>query len=170
MIRLILLLFFSLLGSASFCQRIERSLVGTAGETYVSNGFQLSYSIGEPVIVPSPSASFDVQTFRRVFTIGFQQPHVAITDAQLSTSNWISAYPSPTTGRVRLDIHGDNFQVNSVRIYNAIGQQVAIKPFVMVNGSIDLFLDNLPAGYYLVSVTDKVVGNTVAVRILKQNK
>lgn len=170
MAKFLLLLFLSFMGSATFCQRIERNLVGCAGDSYVANGFQLSFSVGEPVILPSPSASFDVPTFRRIFTIGFQQPHVAITDANLSTGNWVSAYPSPTTGRVRLDIHADNFQVNSVRIYNAIGQEVAIKPFVMVNGSIDLFLDNLPAGYYMVSVTDKIVGNTVAVRILKQNK
>jgi Secretion system C-terminal sorting domain len=170
MTKLILLLFFSFMGTASFCQRIERSLVGTAGETYVSSGFQLSYSIGEPVIVPSPSTTFDVVTFPRIFTIGFQQPHVATTGGLVSTNNWVSVYPNPTTGRVRLDIHGNNFQANSVRIYNAIGQEVAIKPFVLVNGSIDLFLDNLPAGVYLIAVTDKTFNNTVATKILKQNK
>ncbi len=165
-----LLITLGLTGLASFSQRIERSLVGCAGETYVSSGFQLSYSIGEPVIVPSPSATFDVPTARSIYSIGFQQPHVATTGAQLSTSNWISAYPSPTTGRVRLDIHGDNFQVHFVRIYNSMGAEVAVKPFTLVNGSIDLFLDRLPAGIYMVCVTDKNIGNTIATRIVKQNK
>lgn len=170
MMKFFLLLFFSLLGITSFCQKIERSLVGSAGQTFIAGGFQLSYSLGETVILPSPSASFNVPTQPTMYTIGFQQPHVATTGAVVTTNNWVSAYPSPTTGRVRLDVHGDNFQANSVRIYNSIGQQVAIKPFIFVNGSIDLFLDNLPAGVYLVCVTDNNVGNTIATRIVKQNK
>jgi hypothetical protein len=170
MTRLILLLFFSFIVTASFGQRIERSLVGTAGQTFVASGFQLSYSVGEPVILPSPSTTFNVPTVPLLASIGFQQPHIATTTGLVSTNNWISAYPNPTTGRVRLDVHGDNFQANSVRIYNAIGQEVAIKPFVFVNGSIDLFIDNLPAGIYLVTVTDKTFNNSVAIRILKQNK
>ncbi len=168
--RLLLLFFLILTGTVSFCQRIERSLVGCAGQTFAANGFQISYSVGEPVIIPSPSAVFDVPTAPRFASIGFQQPHVATTGAVLSTNNWISAYPSPTTGHVRLDIHGDNFQVNSVRIYNAFGQQVPIQPFTLVNGSVDLFLNSLPAGIYLVAVTDKNIGNTVTTRIVKQNR
>jgi Secretion system C-terminal sorting domain len=170
MTKFLLLLFLTLSGSLVFCQQIERSLVGCAGQTHVSaSGFQISYSIGEPVIVPSPSATFDVPTQPSIASIGFQQPYVANAGAILSTNNRISAYPSPTTGHVRLTIHGDNFQVNSVRIYNSFGSQVPIRPFTMVNGSIDLFLNDLPAGLYTIAVTDKIVGNTVATRIIKHN-
>jgi Secretion system C-terminal sorting domain len=163
---------FSLVLSAStsFSQSIERVLVGNAGQTFVAEGFQLSFSLGEPVIVPSPSQIFDVPTSKKMVTIGFQQPHVAQTGGILHANNWVSAYPNPTTGRVRLDIHGDNFQTNFVRIYNAQGDEVSVKPFTLINGSIDLQLMNLPAGLYFVTVTDKVTGNSISTRILKQNK
>jgi hypothetical protein len=155
---------------SSFSQSIERSLVGNAGQTFVSGGFQLSFSLGEPVIVPSPSQTFDVPTSPKMVTIGFQQPHVAQTGGLLHSNNWISAYPNPTTGHVRLDIHGDNFQTNFVRIYNSLGQEVTVKPFTLINGSIDLQLTDVPAGLYFVTVTDKVTGNSISTRILKQNK
>jgi Secretion system C-terminal sorting domain len=165
-------IFFLSLFSAINCfsQSIERHLVCNAGQTFIAGGFQLSFSLGEPVIVPSPSQTFNVPTSPKMVTIGFQQPHVAQTGGVLHSNNWVSAYPSPTTGHVRLDIHGDNFQVNFVRIYNSMGQEVSVKPFTLINGSIDLQLHNLSAGLYLVSVTDKVTGNTIATRILKQNK
>jgi Secretion system C-terminal sorting domain len=170
MTKFFLLILFGLTGAASFSQRIERSLVGTAGQTFVSGGLQLSYSIGETAILPSPSVVINAPTVPMMASIGFQQPHIALTGGLISANNWVSAYPNPTTGHVRLDIHGDNFQVNYVRLYNALGQEVVLKPFVMVNGSIDLQLGNLPAGIYFVCVTDKTIGNTISTRILKQNK
>lgn len=170
MTKFFLFILFGLSGATSFCQRIERSLVGTAGQTFVAGGFQLSYSIGEVAILPSPSAVINAPTVPMMASIGFQQPHIALTGGLISANNWVSAYPNPTTGHVRLDIHGDNFQVNFVRIYNSSGQEVAFTPFVMVNGSIDLHMHNLPAGLYFVSVTDKTIGNTISTRILKQNK
>jgi Secretion system C-terminal sorting domain len=170
MTKLFLFVLFGLSGLSSFSQRIERRLVGTAGSTQVAGGLQLSYSIGEVAILPSPSVVINAPTVPMMVSIGFQQPHIALTGGLLSTNNWVSAYPNPTTGHVRLDIHGDNFQVNYVRLYNAAGQEVVFKPFVMINGSIDLQLGNLPAGVYFVSVTDKNIGNTITTRILKQNK
>lgn len=152
------------------CQSIERQLTGTTGTTFITGGSQLCFSIGETVILPSPSQTFSYPANAMLVTIGFQQPHVAQTGGLVYFNNWVSAYPNPTTGWVRLDIHGDNFQVNSVRIYNALGQEVAVKPFTLVNGSIDLRLDNLPTGVYFISVTDNVIGRTVTTRILKENK
>ncbi len=154
----------------AFSQGTGLFLAGTAGETFKAGGYQLSYSIGEPVILPSPSPTFTANPYPVIVTIGFQQPHVATTGGLLSTNNWVSAYPNPTTGHVRLDIHGDNFQANYVRIYNAAGQVIVVKPFVLLNGSIDLDLYNLPAGSYNIAVTDANVGNTINTTIIKLNK
>lgn len=154
----------------SFAQDITQKLIGTTGTTLVSGGYQLSYSIGEPVVLPSPSPTINLTSYPVIITVGFQQPHVATTGALLSTNNWVSAYPNPTTGRVRLDIHGDNFQANFVKIYNRLKQIVAVIPFKMVNGSIDLNLNNLAAGVYYITVTDEKVGNTVSTTIIKMNQ
>ena len=167
--RLIVMCFLLCTTLPSYCQNITHKLIGTAGSTFGAGGFQLSYSIGEPVVLPSPSPTINLTTYPVMVTIGFQQPHVAQTGALLSTNNWISAYPNPTTGHVRLDIHGDNFQSNFVKVYNGLKQIVAVIPFKMINGSIDLNLQNLAAGAYYISVTDEKVGNTITTTIIKMN-
>jgi hypothetical protein len=151
-------------------QSIERSLTGNAGETYSANNSFLTFAIGEAVILPSPSGTFSPFSNASMYTIGFIQPHVATTGAILNSYNWVSAYPNPTTGWVRLDIHGDNFQVNNVRILNVQGQAVSTKPFKMVNGKIDLDLTNLNAGVYFIAVTDSKIGRVVTTKLIKQNK
>lgn len=151
-------------------QSIERSVIGNAGQTFSANGSYITFTVGEPVIVPSPSITFSPLSNARIFTIGFIQPHVASTGSLVYLYNWVSAYPNPTTGWVRLDIHGDNFQVNNVRIINSAGQIVATKSFQMVNGSIDLDFTNLAAGIYIVAVSDNKIGRTVTTKIVKQNK
>lgn len=154
----------------AFGQSIERKLVGNAGETFSSGGLQLCCSLGEVAILPSPSAVFDPVHYGTMFTIGFQQPHVAKTGSLLHPSNWVSAYPNPTTGWVRLDVHNANSLDNAAMIIDASGRQVAIKPFTMVNGKIDLNLGMLPAGTYTVVVIDKITGNSATTQIIKMNK
>lgn len=164
--------FLCLLFVLSFCQAqsIERKLIGNAGQTLSAGGFQLSYSVGETVILPSPSQTLSFPSNAMMVSIGFQQPHVAKTFGIVYSYNWVSAYPNPTTGLVRLDIHGDNFQANTIKVFNELGQQVAVKPFVMVNGSIELNLSNVSSGVYIIAVTDNTIGNTLSVRVLKQNR
>ena len=154
----------------SFSQSIERKLIGTAGNTAIAGGYQLSYSIGETAVTPSPSQSFAIPANTIMFSIGFQQPHVANVGGVVHHNNWVTAYPNPTSGWVRLEIHGDNFQRNTVKIYNALGMQVALKPFVMINGNMDLDVSNLASGSYIVAVTDDNLGNTVAIKLVKINK
>jgi Secretion system C-terminal sorting domain len=148
-------------------QSIERCVIGNAGQTFSANQSYITFTVGETVIEPSPSITFSPASNAMIFTIGFIQPHVASTGSLVNIDNWVSAYPNPTTGWVRLDIHGDNFQVNNVRIINSTGQIVATKPFKMINGSIDLDFSNLAAGIYIVAVSDDKIGQTVTTRILK---
>jgi Secretion system C-terminal sorting domain len=166
--KLITLTVLTLTCLCGFSQSIERKLVGTAGSTFISSNYQLSFSIGESVILPSPSGTLSQSGHATLFTIGFQQPQVAKTGALVKSNNWVSAYPNPAINIVRLDVHGDNFQTNEVRVSNVLGQPV-YAPFVFVNGSIDIKLGNLAAGTYFITVTDKATGNAVTTKILKQN-
>jgi hypothetical protein len=153
---------------AAHSQRIERQLIGSAGRTFSAGGQFISFSVGETVIKPSPSPVFSQVFWPMLVTIGFQQPHVATSGEMLHAAHWISAYPNPTTGHVRLDIHGDIGQNNGVRVFNMLGQEVALQPFRLVNGSVDLDFTNLAVGVYLVTVTDPVSGNNVSIKITRQ--
>src|SRR6185369_10441446 len=117
---------------------------------------------------PSPAVKLSGINRDVLVTIGFQQPHVAKTGNIVHANNWVSAYPNPAVNNVRLDVHGDNFQTNYVRVTNAAGQMV-MAPFSFVNGSIDMNVSKLAGGIYIVAVTDKVTGNTVTTKIIKQN-
>lgn len=169
MTKLTALIIGCLLFASTFAQSIERYVLSSTGTTLNTGDYQMSFSVGETMILPSPSITTYGPYYPMMLTIGFQQPHVAKRGILLHANNWVSAYPNPTNGWVRLDIHGDNFQTNQVRVTNALGQRVPIPPFVLVNGKIDLRFDNLSAGVYLVSVTDDRTGNTVSVRIIKRN-
>ncbi len=169
MTKLTALIIGCLLFASTYAQSIERNVLSSAGTTLNTGNYQLSFSVGEAMILPSPSTTAYGPFIPIMWTIGFQQPHVAKTGAILHANNWVSAYPNPTNGWVRLDIHGDNFQVNQVRVTNVLGQRVSIPPFVMVNGKVDLRFDNLSAGAYLVAVTDHRTGNTVSTTIIKRN-
>jgi hypothetical protein len=150
-------------------QSIERSVIGNAGVTLSSGGSYITYCVGEPVILPSPSITFSPSHNARMVTIGFIQPHVAQSGQLVYSYNYVSAYPNPTAGWVRLEIHGDNFQTNIVRVTNGMGQIVYTRPFKKVNGKIDLDLSSLATGMYMISVTDEKVGRTVTTKIVKQN-
>src|SRR6478735_986454 len=77
--KLITLTAFTIACLSGRSQSIERKLVGTAGTTFISNNYQLSFSVGEVVITPSPSVKLDGINRQLLATIGFQQPHVAKT-------------------------------------------------------------------------------------------
>lgn len=170
--KLISTTFFLFLLLTVKAQTIERSVISVVGGSVSADGYYLSYSVGEPVITPSPSQTlYNPFVFiPTMMTIGFQQPQVAKVGVRDNIYNWISAYPNPTSGLTYLDIHGDQFQVHSVRIINSLGQEVAVKPFVMINGSIELHLEKLPAGVYMIAVTDFYLKKTATTRIIKFNK
>lgn len=165
----VFLLFFFFSSSA---QHIERSLVSTAGGSSFAGGYYLSYSLGESMVTPSPSRTlYNPFVFiPTMMTIGFQQPQVAPVGERVNIYNWVSAYPNPTSGLVHLDVHGDQFEVHAVRILNTAGQEVSVAPFEMTHGSIELHLNQLPAGAYMIAVTDYYTHNTVTTRVVKVNQ
>jgi hypothetical protein len=161
-ITLLLLMAFA---KGAFAQTTDRKLVGTAGDTFKANGYELCFSIGEPVTGLGDQLNKHTgQTF--LATIGFQQPHVAKTGAVL-LNNWVTAYPNPATTTVRVDVHGVQTQDNIVTITNILGQKVVVPPFNFINGSTEINVSGLPRGTYIIAVTEKITGNTAETKIIK---
>jgi len=165
-------LFIALLfAKLSFSQRIERQLVATAGNTLTGGGYALSFSIGEVAVVGLPASSFQPKNFSgylQFASIGFQQPHVALTGNYLQQS-WVSAYPNPAVSFVRLDVHGFENQVNRVRIFDMSGRQVLTPTFTFKAGSMEVNISSLPAGYYIITVMEEITHKTASAKILKVN-
>ncbi len=163
-------LFIALLfAKLSFSQRIERYLVGTAGNTFTAGGYELSFSIGEVAVAALPASSFqpkDFSAYLQFASIGFQQPQVAKTGLYLQQS-WVSAYPNPAVSIVHLDVHGFENQVNGVRIFDMSGRQVLTSTYVVNAGSTAVNVSNLPNGYYIISLTEEITHKTVSTKILK---
>jgi len=163
--KIITLLLIVTVAKVSFCQSIERKLVGVNGTTLSNGGYVLSYSIGEAILHKTPDATNSNQFFA---TIGFQQPHVAKTGRVLHPEQWVSAYPNPAVNFVRIDVHGIFPTNNTVMLTNVLGQSVIVPPFKFVNGSTDINISKLTAGTYIVSVRDELTGNTSSTKIIKQ--
>lgn len=155
-------LLFGLLG-ATYAQSIDRQLISTNGASLTSGNYQLSYSIGE----------IGISAYYKRFpslTEGFQQPHVARVGEILNGYVRVSAYPNPTTGLVKLDIYGYKFETFNVRIADAAGKLVATPPFTTTNGSITIDLTAMPAGAYMIAVTDNNYKTAVTSIVIKQHQ
>jgi len=170
--KITLTLFIALLfAKLSFSQRIERSLVATAGNTLTAGGYELSFSIGEVAVTVLPASSFqpkDFSAFLQFASIGFQQPHVAKTGSYLQQS-WVSVYPNPAVSIVHLDVHGFEKQVNQVRIIDMNGRQVLTSTNVFNAGSTEINISSLAVGYYIISVKEQGSNKTVSTKIFKAN-
>ena len=161
-ITLLLLMAFA---KGSFAQTADRKLVGTAGDTFTANGYELCFSIGEPVTSTGDLLKQHTgETF--LATVGFQQSHIAKTGTVL-LNNWVTAYPNPATTTVRIDVHGVQTQDNVVTITNVLGQRVVVPPFNFINGSTDIDVSRLPRGTYIIAVTEKTTGNIAETKIIK---
>jgi len=162
-ITLLLLIAFAKGASA---QIADRKLVGTAGDTFKANGYELSFSVGEPVVTGSGDqlSLHTASTF--LASIGFQQPFIAKTGTVL-LNNWVTAYPNPATTTVRIDVHGVQAQDNVVSITNVLGQRVVVPPFKFINGSTEINVSALPRGTYIIAVTEKITGNVAETKIIK---
>jgi hypothetical protein len=154
---------------ALFAQGTDRKLLAPNGAVFTAGKYQLSFSLGEVVVLPTPGASITGNNPVSFVTTGFQQPHVASKGELVDGPEWISAYPNPAVNIVRVDIHGLDPGNNAVRVTNMAGQ-IVMTPFQFINGSLEIKLDRLAAGTYIVSVMDKESAKVVSTKIIKQNQ
>lgn len=137
--------------AASF-QVISDSLSLTAGTTF--RGIWTIRAVNGPVSRLASSAN-NITFVRGVFT----------STNDLSAAGALNIYPNPANNVAYLNINVEGLEDVTVRVMNAVGQEVMTK---VVNvstdgGLIELDVDNFQQGMYFVRVTD---GNKVAIRRL----
>jgi len=80
----------------------------------------------------------------------------------------LKVYPNPCKAdKVTIDF-GDN-EIKEIRLCNITGKQVLLKKYFMPEHKIQLELDNLPNGIYLLQVTSNLNKPTVKKLIVSKN-
>ena len=104
------------------------------------------------VVKPATSQTYALKSVTNGCGVGSVQGNVAITVLTITAINepgdWVSVYPTPTTGRVTVKI---NVPVNrlTVRVLNAQGRQVLSR---LGGGSTELDLEAFADGIYLLQI------------------
>lgn len=163
MLRILILLGFVALSFLnSFSQRLQRSAISSAGNSYSVNGIVVRQSVGQ-------AANTAVFTNKNTLRQGFQQPllfHFFAEPNQNSNLLSIIVYPNPVSGFTSLAV-SDSIQGCTVVIRSYIGQTLYTCTVLQNPMSIDC--RSLPDGVYLLSlIKDNQIHSTV--KIVKRNK
>ncbi|TYB75403.1 T9SS type A sorting domain-containing protein [Bizionia algoritergicola] len=155
-------IFFLLFGFVigTFAQNIDKQVVASAGNTSSNANYQLTSTIGEPIIGLKGSSV----SINQGFLAG------ATNDATLSVeelveSESVKIYPNPVTDFVNISIPDNNENIR-VTIYSATGKQVG--NYTMNNALRNLDLSHLSSGMYLVQLDFKDAANSKTFKIIKK--
>ncbi len=83
---------------------------------------------------------------------------------EISSENHFSIYPNPAYQIVTLEFEKNFKALNELRIYNLLGESMAVKDKIVVNhpNQITIDISELAAGFYIVSI------NEFTAKLLKQ--
>ncbi|MCX7551564.1 T9SS type A sorting domain-containing protein [Xanthomarina sp. F2636L] len=153
-----ILLFGFVLGT--FAQNIDKQVVASAGSTNSNSNYQLTSTVGEPVI-GLKAATVNIN---QGFLAGVNS-NATLTVEELIESKTIKIYPNPVTDIVNISIPDNNENVRVV-IYNAIGKQVG--KYTINKALQNLNLSHLSGGMYLVQLHFTDTTNSKSFKIIKQ--
>ncbi|MEL6863718.1 MAG: T9SS type A sorting domain-containing protein [Bacteroidota bacterium] len=143
-----LFLFYLLSVGVVFGQSVSPEVVGTAGDHYVTDEVQMSFTIGE--IITETTESDDA-----ILTQGFHQPTLMITavddlDEQIAAR----AFPNPTADIVNIELD-DPSAISYLEILSSTGQ-VLLSQRVSPSSNIHSFdLSDWVGGTYLLQLVDE---------------
>lgn len=128
------------------CSNSHSDSVVTNNAYYVWQGDTL-YNSGIYVDTLSNANGCDsINTFKLTFDMSTN----AITPLLAKS---VSIYPNPTTGILNVGIDNPNVKINNIRIINLIGNEVYNSR--AVNSNIQINLETLPKGFYLIQLTSQ---------------
>ncbi len=106
----------------SAAQTLDRQVIGTSGQQYVTAAATMDFTIGEPI-----TATLTGQN--GIATQGFHQGTISITSVR-ETLSWteLSVYPNPTTDRLTI----------STAIENALWQLHTLDGKIVTSGALNL--------------------------------
>ncbi len=148
-------IFFSVI---LFAQESSQQVIGAVGEHYSSQGFLVSYTIGEPVVTYLEEGDF-------ILTQGFHQTSCTITEVSDNSVQGfdLKIFPNPTTRF--LNLNGDVSGLTCA-IYDMSGRQIYVEEAFGNNLVLDLsYYSN---GTYLLILTNEFGTNVEKYKIVKK--
>jgi hypothetical protein len=154
-----------LLGGMSLAQAqsIERSVIGTAGESVSNSSAQLDITVGEIVTLTSTSTSTSH------VTQGFNQPivatgNVSITKTELEALQ-IVAYPNPASDILNVRTAKPLTSATSYSILNQLGQIISTGTLSPLNTSIGI--SELASSTYILVIQNEDLSLRKSIRFTK---
>ena len=146
----------------SFSQSIQNDVFASAGDSYLTNDYIISWTLGESFVETYQSENIQI-------TEGFHQPHIELLTILSTdpTSEYIYVYPNPTNGKCYIKLNKpkkDEFYFLTVT--DMYGK-------TLINKEINLGIDNeldfrqFSAGTILLNVERKKDGSMYYFKILK---
>jgi len=80
----------------------------------------------------------------------------------LGEDMWVEAYPNPTTGRVMLSVNMPVGEGLQAEVMDAMGR-VAVLEFLGDQTNVELDLNDMPTGMYLIQVTNGTAREVIRV-------
>ncbi|MFC1733124.1 T9SS type A sorting domain-containing protein, partial [candidate division KSB1 bacterium] len=131
-------------------QSIERDVISSSGDSYVSSGLLLDVTIGETIINTYSSTGL-------IITQGFQQPIpdtiVFVVDNEDRLLE-IICFPNPTSDIVNIRIVNHPNKKIKLRVYNLLGGMILQKTLLPNIGNTiehQMNVSYFPAGNYLIN-------------------
>ena len=159
-----LLLFLSL-----FCanwllgQSLSPQVIATAGDHFVADSVQVSWTIGEPVI----------ETFYGqdsvILTQGFHQPNLMVTAIEdLALDIQVDVFPNPTAGQVNVQVREFTAPMQ-ITLLDANGRQLAVQNTSPQSLSNQFNLSRYANGVYYLRINTKDQQTIKSFIIIKSN-
>ena len=144
-------------------QSIERDVIASAGDYFVSPALTLSWTMGESIV---ETVSNDYMTL----TQGFQQGDmITLTTVKdpLAELFDIKVFPNPTVDILNISINSQQDEIIIVQLYNLTGERVLTEKTREKN--ISLNLADLAAANYLLSLR-KLDGGLITTYLINKSK
>ncbi len=128
-----------------FAQEIGRHILSTGGGISNTESHHLSWTIGDLII----STEYHDDG---IFTQGFQQPHLFISEQENSSSDSFAAkvFPNPTQDQVEIVIENLDTEL-LIELFDLSGKLITQKKSQLPKESLDL--SQLPSAQYLLRVS-----------------
>jgi hypothetical protein len=144
------LVLITCISATTFSQRIDQSVISSAGDISKSAGFNLEWTLGEIAVETSSAAD-------KMYTQGFHQP-LLITKLKaplLPLAGFtVSVFPNPVPAMLNISIRSSTDSKVNLKMHNVKGHLVYTGSTYTKGSSVQINMLSLAAGVYILTVTN----------------